>query len=97
MAQSIYRVPLNVAVAAVIVTIFYGPGKGEYSLTHLVPAAFERIAPPQLLKAIHGEADAIYFNASIWTADSESPWVDAIAVKGGRILKAGESVARHQH
>lgn len=86
-----YKVAVNVAVAAVIVTAFYGPGWENYSLPKSVPAWFQEHAPPTLLKAIHGEADTIYWNASIWTADLYSPWAEAIAVKGNSILEAGKN------
>ncbi|GAQ83501.1 amidohydrolase family protein [Klebsormidium nitens] len=82
-----YKVPLNVAIAAIVVTIFYGPGWGELSRT--VPAWFEEHTPAPLLKAVQGEADALYWNATIWTADPNRPWAEAIAVKDKQILKAG--------
>ena len=86
-SQSIYRVPINVAIAAIVVTIFYGPGWGE--LSRSVPAWFEEHTPAPLLKAVQGEADALYWNATIWTADPNKPWAEAIAVKNKQILKAG--------
>ena len=35
-------------------------------------------------------ADKIYFNASIWTADTAQPWADAIAIKGNKIIYTGK-------
>lgn len=38
----------------------------------------------------NGSADKIYFNAKIWTGDSENPRADAIAVKGNEIVYVGK-------
>ena len=36
-------------------------------------------------------ADTIYFNGKIYTANTERPWVEAVAIKEGKFLYAGDS------
>lgn len=82
-----YTVPINIAIAAIVVTVFYGPGWGDISRS--VPAWFEEHTPPLLQKIMYGEAGALYWNATIWTADPNRPWAEAMAVEGKKILKTG--------
>jgi len=34
-------------------------------------------------------ADRIFYNGKIWTVNPDKPWADAVAIRGGRILKVG--------
>jgi predicted amidohydrolase YtcJ len=36
-------------------------------------------------------ADVVLFNCSVWTANPDQPWAEAVALKGDKILEAGSS------
>lgn len=43
------------------------------------------------------EADRVFTNGKVYTANKNQPWVEAVAMKGGKILAVGETknIARH--
>ncbi|MGE0552752.1 MAG: amidohydrolase [Gemmatimonadales bacterium] len=43
------------------------------------------------------EADLIVENARIWTADSTSPWAEALAARGERLLAVGSTAEARRH
>jgi predicted amidohydrolase YtcJ len=44
----------------------------------------------------HEPADKIYFNAKTWTGDSTQPWVNAIAVRGNKIVFTGNDFKHYK-
>ena len=40
-------------------------------------------------------ADTVYINGKIYTVDETQPWVEAVAVKGGKFLKVGSNDEIH--
>ena len=52
--------------------------------------------PPPTQSACTGPVDHIYLNARIWTADSEQPWAEALAVSGDKLACVGTNDAISQ-
>lgn len=74
---------------------------GSRGVTFAVMLA-KRVILPLLLVApgahLRGQdADLLITGARVWTADSTQPWVEAIAVRGDRILAVGTNASVQRH
>jgi len=58
-----------------------------------IAACFILLFTGQALRAQTGEGTTIFYNAKIWTADPDKPFVEAIALKGNKVIAVGDHAA----